>query len=196
MLICFSMLWRRRLVSSRQTTPKVCSIQKRTQLVLCLEWGSGCAVYGPDLLSLFERFPDKQCTALIWEVQNALFGSVSKLSWTHLNDEEPRHSTIIGVHFWPAFMLCERQLSGSSSLAVNKWQAVKHGPCCWKKWHFFQTALMSHRCVKKGSRREKHWSTKCLFFILLCVYFVWVFEVNQVLEVLDLCLYVWVCMSV
>lgn len=127
--------------------------------------GSCRAAYGPDLLSLFEHSPSKQCTALIWEVQNALFGSDGKLNWTQLNDERPQHSTIIEVHFWPAFMRCGRQLSGSSSLAVNKWQAVKH---ChhWlsEKWHLFFFFYRLPWCHIAVSEREKHWSRTCLLF--------------------------------
>lgn len=179
MLICLSMLWRGSLVSSRQKTPKDCSIQKKTRLVLCLEWGGCCTFYGLDLLSLFERSPDKQCTALIWEVQNALFGSGSRLSWTHLNDVEPRHSTIIEVHFWPAFMLCGRQLSGSSSLAVNKWQAIKHCPCrCIKKTLFSDCPRVASLCQKKEQMLEALKHNRSLFYFVVCIFLVWVLESN------------------
>lgn len=170
MLIYLSMLGRGCLVSLSQTTQN--RVQNKTQIFfvfgieqfLCCLWG------GLDFVVRKLLKQTIHCANL--RSPECSFGSDGKLSWTHLNNE-PRHSTIIEVHFWLAPVLCGRQLSGSSSLVVNKWQAVTHCPCCRKKKKRRKLSLlnapMPHYCVSQRSRCKKHWNTICLY--LYYVYF-------------------------
>lgn len=43
-----------------------------------------------------------------------------KANWSDLNKKEALAFVTMEMHFWPAFTLCRRQLSGSLSLAVSK----------------------------------------------------------------------------
>lgn len=88
-----------------------------------------------------------------------------KTNWTDLNKKEALPFVTMEMHLWPAFTLCRRQLSGSLSLAVNKWRTTFSSQVI-AKCHFLGIPLVSHQ-VAKGTNVRRIWVQYVIFYLEL-----------------------------